>query len=50
MVGKTKRAKLFFTSAQRSKLAQLRTSHQAPLREVQRAQILLHYADQIPVW
>ena len=50
MAGKTKRAKLILTSAQRSKLEQLSTWRKAPLREVQRAQILLHYADQIPLW
>lgn len=49
MARKTKRAKLKLTTDQQLKLEQLSTSRKAPLREVQRAQVLLHYADEIPI-
>lgn len=49
MARKTKRAKLHLTSGQRSMLKQLSKSRKAPLREVQRANVLLHYADEIPI-
>lgn len=49
MARKTKRAKLHLTSEQRSMLRQLSKSRKAPLREAQRANVLLHYADQVPI-
>ena len=49
MARKTKRAKLHLTIEQRSKLEQLSHSLTAPLREVQRAKILLHYANSVPI-
>lgn len=49
MARKTKRAKLSITSEQRTKLEQLSKSRKAPLREVQRAKVLLHYADETPI-
>ena len=49
MARKTKRAKLSLTNEQRAKLDQLSKSRKAPLREVQRAQVLLHYADETPI-
>jgi transposase len=49
MARKTKRAKLKLSTEQQLKLGQLSTSRKAPLREVQRAQVLLHYADEIPI-
>jgi transposase len=49
MARKTKRAKLKLSTEHQLKLNQLSTSRKAPLREVQRAQVLLHYADQIPI-
>lgn len=49
MARKTKRAKLILTEAQHTTLSQLSTSRKAPLREVQRAKILLNYADEIPI-
>jgi transposase len=49
MARKTKREKLKLTREQQIKLAQLSTSRKAPLREVQRAKVLLHYADEIPI-
>ena len=49
MARKTKRAKLQLTAEQRIKLEQLSKSRKAPLREVQRAKILIHYADEIPI-
>lgn len=49
MARKTKRARLKLTTEQQLKLEQLSTSRKAPLREVQRAQVLLHYADEIPI-
>lgn len=49
MARKTKRAKLNLTREERDKLEQLSKSRKSPLREVQRAQVLLHYADEQPV-
>lgn len=49
MARKTQRAKLHLTDKQRNRLDQLSHSRTAPLREVQRAKILLHYADEIPI-
>ena len=49
MARKTKRAKLNLTGDQRNKLELLSNSRTAPLREIQRAQILLHYADELPI-
>jgi transposase len=49
MARKTKRAKLKLTSEQQFKLAQLSKSRKAPLREIQRAKVLLYYADGIPI-
>jgi transposase len=49
MARKTKRAKLKLSTEQQLKLDQLSTSRKAPLREIQRAQVLLHYADEIPI-
>lgn len=49
MARKTKRAKLQLTNEQRYKLDQLGKSRTASLREVQRAKILLHYAEEIPI-
>lgn len=49
MARKTKRTKLHLAIEQRSKLQQLSNSLTAPLREVQRAKILLHYANAVPI-
>lgn len=49
MARKTKRAKLHLTDEQRIRLERLSKSRKAPLREVQRAKILLHYADEVPI-
>jgi transposase len=49
MTRKTKRAVLQLTSEQRARLDQLSKSRKAPLREVQRAKVLLHYADKVPI-
>lgn len=49
MARKTKRAKLLLTREQRSRLEQLSKSRKAPLREVQRAKMLLYYSDQVPI-
>ena len=46
MTRKTKRAKLTLTTEQQDKLKQLSQSRKASLREVQRAKILIHYADE----
>jgi len=46
MARKTKRAKLLLTTEQQVKLSQLSQSRKAPLREVQRAKILLQYANE----
>ncbi len=49
MARKTKRAKLLLTKEQRGHLEQLSKSRKAPLREIQRAKILLHYSNQVPI-
>jgi len=49
MTRKTKRAKLILTPEQQIKLERLSKSRKAPLREIQRAKILLHYAEGIPI-
>ena len=49
MARKTKRAKLHLTNEERIRLERLSKSRKAPLREVQRAKILLHYADEVPI-
>jgi transposase len=49
MARKTKRAKLILTTEQQIKLNQLSQSRKASVREVQRAKILLHYADEKPI-
>ncbi len=49
MARKTKRAKLNLTNKQQLKLTRLSQSRKAPLREIQRAKILLHYADETPI-
>lgn len=49
MARKTKRARLALTTEQRFKLVRLSQSRKASLREVQRAKILLHYADEEPI-
>ncbi|MDT0498848.1 IS630 family transposase [Algiphilus sp. W345] len=45
MAGKTKRAPLTLTDTHRSMLAELAGSRTAPVREVERAKVLLKYAD-----
>jgi len=49
MTRKTQRAKLLLSIDERRKLEQISNSRKTPLREVQRAKILLHYADDIPI-
>ena len=49
MARKTQRADLSLSVEQRNKLEQITKSRKAPLREVQRSRILLHYADGIPI-
>ena len=49
MARKTKRAKLHLTNEQRIRLERLSKSRKAPLREVQRAKIMLHYDDEVPI-
>lgn len=49
MARKTKRAKLILTDEERERLELLSRSRKAPLREVQRAKVLLHYADKLPI-
>jgi len=49
MARKTKRAKLVLTEDQRTQLDQLSKSRKAPLREIQRATILVLYADGLPI-
>lgn len=49
MARKTKREKLHLTHEQQTKLTQLSKSRKGSLREVQRAKVLLHYADGIPI-
>ena len=49
MARKTKRAKLVLAEEQRSLLEQLSKSRKAPLREVQRAKVLLLYSEQVSI-
>jgi hypothetical protein len=49
MARKTKRAKLQLTNELRLKLTRLSQSRKASLREIQRAKILLYYADETPI-
>jgi transposase len=49
MARKTRRAKLILTTEQQIKLNRLSQSRKASVREVQRAKILLHYADEKPI-
>lgn len=49
MARKTNRAKLKLTREQYSKLDQLSKSRKAPLREIQRAKILLSYANEVSI-
>jgi len=49
MARKTQRAELSLSIDQRSKLEQISRSRKAPLREIQRSQVLLNYADGIPI-
>ncbi|NOQ41760.1 MAG: helix-turn-helix domain-containing protein, partial [Desulfuromusa sp.] len=49
MARKTSRAKLKLTGEQFSKLDQLSNSRKAPLREIQRAKVLLLYADETSI-
>ena len=49
MARKTQRAKLLLSIDERRKLKLISNSRKAPLREVQRAKVLLHYADDIPI-
>ena len=49
MARKTKRAKLLLTEKQRAHLEQISNSRKGSLREVQRAKILLHYSDEMPI-
>lgn len=49
MARKTKRAKMVLTEEQRTQLDQLSKSRKAPLREIQRATILVHYTDGLPI-
>lgn len=49
MARKTKRSKLVLTEEQRTQLNQLSKSRKAPLREIQRATILVLYTDELPI-
>ena len=49
MARKTQRAELSLSIEQRSKLEQISKSCKASLREVQRSQVLLYYADKVPI-
>lgn len=49
MSRKTQRAKLSLTDEERSKLERISTSRKGPLREVKRAQVLLHYTNSVPI-
>ena len=49
MARRTKRAILTLTNEERNQLEQLSRSRKAPFREIQRAKILLHYADSYPI-
>lgn len=49
MARKTQRAKLYLTDEQRNHLEQISKSRKGSLREIQRAKILIHYADGMPI-
>jgi len=49
MARKTQRAPLSLSDDQRSKFEQISKSRTAPLREVQRAKVILHYVDGFPI-
>ena len=49
MSRKTQRTKLKITTEQRTLLNRIRNSQKAPFREVQRAKVLLYYADEVPI-
>jgi transposase len=49
MARKTERAQLSLSVEQKNKLEQISKSRKGPLREVQRAQILLLYSDDLPI-
>lgn len=49
MARKTQRAPLTLTTDQRNKFEQISKSRTSPLREVQRAKIIVHYADGLPI-
>lgn len=49
MARTTQRAPLLMSVEQRNKLEQISKSRTAPLRESQRAKIMLHYADGLPI-
>jgi transposase len=49
MARKTRKPKLILTEAQRKRLQKIAQSQKAPLREVQRANILLRYAEAQPI-
>jgi transposase len=49
MARKTQRAPLTLTTDQRNKFEQIGKSRTAPLREVQRAKIIVRYADGLPI-
>lgn len=49
MARKTQRAELSLSIEQRNKLEQISKSRKASLREVQRSQVLLLYADKVPI-
>ena len=49
MAGKSRRAKLTLTAEERQNLQSISHSRTASVRKIQRAQILLAYADQKPI-
>ena len=49
MAGKSKRAALLLTDDQKTMLKELSSSRTAPLREVERAKVLIGYADGISI-
>ena len=49
MARKTQRAPLTLTTDQRNKFEQISKSRTSPLREVQRAKIIVYYADGLPI-
>jgi hypothetical protein len=49
MPQKSHKAKLILDSAKKEQLQRIANSRKAPLREVQRASILLRYSENIPI-